>query len=324
MKRILVTYRIPQEGLKQLYENFDVMYPEKPSMTKDEVMSAISEFDGMIAAGVKVDREIMDAAQKLKIISNYGVGYDNVDVEYATKKGIVVANTPHAVTEATAEIAFGLMLSVMRRISDCDRRLRGGELKWGMMNNLGHALYGKTLGIVGMGRIGRAVARRAAAFGMNICYHNRNRIPETAENSIPAVYKTLDRLLEASDVISINTPLTSETYHLIGDRELGLMKRSAFIINTSRGAVIDEQALIGKLREGKIAGAGLDVFEKEPLIPVEMLDLENVVITPHIGTEAVEARIQMAEEASVNIIECFKGARVSNIVNPEVMNNQKK
>lgn len=320
MEKILVTYQIPKEGLKDLFEKYDVTYPDKKALSRDEVVSVISQYDGMIAAGIKVDREMLDAAKKLKIISNYGVGYDNIDVKHATKNGVIVTNTPESVTEATAEIAFGLMLSLSRRITECDRRLRQDRnFKWGMMNNLGYTLFGKSLGIVGMGRIGKSVARRAVASGMKVCYHNRTRLPSETEATLSTTYLPLDELLKVSDIISVHTPLTPQTYHLIGEKEFRLLKPTAFIINTARGTVIDEGILVDYLMNGKIAGAGLDVFEKEPAVPEQLLGLNNVVLTPHIGTEAVETRINMAAEASQNIISYFRDGKADNVVNSEAL-----
>ena len=321
MKKVLVTYPIHREGLTGLFERYDVTYCEEP-MKKAHLASVIGEYDGVLAAGVRMTEAEMAAAGKLKVISVYGAGYDNVDTEAAARYGIVVANIPDTVTESTAETAFGLMLSLMRRITECDRKIRNKTLKWGMMNNLGVNLYGKELGIVGMGRIGRAVAKRAAAFGMRISYYNRNRLDPAVEEECKAVYKGLDDLLQNADVVSLNAPLTPETWHLIGERELNLMKPSAFLVNTARGAVIDEKALISHLQQGRIKGAALDVFENEPRVPEELLELDNVVLSPHLGTEATEVRIQMARDASQNIIDCLEGRKPLYVVNPSVYNSR--
>ena len=274
----------------------------------------------MIAAGINVDEEIMDAAPELKIISVYGAGYDNVDTKAATARGIVVTNIPDVVTDSTAEITLGLMLSVMRRISELDRRLRQDRgFRWSMMTYMGRDLFGKELGIIGMGRIGKAVAKRAAAFGMRISYYTRKRLDPVIEMELEASYKRMDELLQTADVISIHTPLTEETRHLIGYRELSMMKPGAYLINTSRGPVVDEKALVKCLSEGRIAGAGLDVFENEPKISPELLKMDNVVLTPHIGTDTVETRINMNREAARNIIDFFSGRQPFHVVNPEVL-----
>ncbi len=319
MKKILVSYTLPEAGLKPLKQYFDVIYPtDKSSFSREEILEKIPEVDGYLAVNVSVDADVIDAASNLKIIANYGVGYDSIDVEYATQKGIIVTNTPTAVTEATAETAFGLMLSVLRNITYCDRKLRSGDSDsiWGMLQqHTGHSLYGKTLGIIGLGRIGQAVARRAITFGMNILYYQRNRLFDHFEWQSSARYVSLDELLKQSDVVSLHTPLTESTHHLLGATELAKMKPSAYLINTARGPVVDERALIERLQTGKLAGAGLDVFEEEPHIPDELLQLENVVLTPHIGTETIEARIAMAHEAVLNLVTYFEGTTPPHKVN---------
>ncbi|WHH58716.1 NAD(P)-dependent oxidoreductase [Petroclostridium sp. X23] len=320
MKKVLVTYQFPKEGLKELYQHFDVTYPDKQMLNLDEVISVISEYDGLLTWGIKIDNKLLDVATKLRIVSSHGAGYDHIDVKCATDHGVAVANTPTAVTEATAELAFGLMLSLIRRIAEYDRKVRQDKtIKWGLMDNLGHILYGKTLGIIGMGKIGMAVARRAIASGMKVIYTNRNRLTEQIERSCGIIYAPMDELLKLSDVISVHTPLTAQTHHLIGEKEFCTMKPSAVIINTSRGPVLDESALISCLKRGEIAGAGLDVFEKEPIIPAELLHMDNVVLVPHIGTATIETRIDMAAEAAKNIIDYYNGNQASNILNPEVL-----
>ncbi len=319
-KKVLVAYSLPEEDLYDLIEQFDVTRWQHGAMPYEEVLAAIPEFDGVLAAGITVDREIISRARKLKAICVYGAGYDNIDIKAATEHGIVVANIPDTVTESTAELTIGLMLAVMRRITECDRKLRQeSRSAWGMYRNMGCNLYGKELGIIGMGRIGKATARRAVALGMRISYYSRRRLEPADVARLGATYKQLDELLKTADVISIHTPLSDETYHLIGERELSLMKREAFIINTSRGAVIDEKALAARLRAGTLAGAGLDVFEWEPKITPELLTLDNVVLTPHIGTNTHETRTQMNREACRILIDLLNGSRVPNVINPEVL-----
>lgn len=320
-KKVLITYPLGQEGFEELKAGFDVTMMERSGgRFKPEVLKAVKGCHGMIAAGINVDEEIMDAAPELKIISVYGAGYDNVDTKAATARGIVVTNIPDVVTDSTAEITLGLMLSVMRRISELDRRLRQDRgFRWSMMTYMGRDLFGKELGIIGMGRIGKAVAKRAAAFGMRISYYTRKRLDPVIEMELEASYKRMDELLQTADVISIHTPLTEETRHLIGYRELSMMKPGAYLINTSRGPVVDEKALVKCLSEGRIAGAGLDVFENEPKISPELLKMDNVVLTPHIGTDTVETRINMNREAARNIIDFFSGRQPFHVVNPEVL-----
>jgi glyoxylate reductase len=249
----------------------------------------------------------MKSGKNLKIISNYGAGVDNINLHLAGEMGILVTNTPDAVTEPTAELTIGLMLSVMRRISENDRKLRmQAPLEWGIMKNLGNTLSGKMLGIIGMGKIGRSVARRALTFGMRICYFNRNKLDDVVENEFKTSLVALDELLEISDVVSIHTPLTDKTRHLIGETEFKQMKNGAFVINTARGPVIDEIAMVKALDSGKLGGAGLDVFENEPKISPELLQMDNVVLVPHIGTSTTETRINIGIVASQNIIDFFE------------------
>ena len=270
----------------------------------------LPEYDILLAIFSRpIDKEIIDAGKKLKLISNYGVGYNNIDIQYARKKGITVCNTPESVCDPTAELCMALLLGIARRIGEFDRRIRTErEGMWGVMKNLGYGLKGKTLGIIGMGHIGQNVACKAAAFGMNILYYNR-------KTEVPGYKKTdLDSLLKESDFISIHTPLTEATHHLIGERELGLMKKTAFLINTARGAVIDEEVLSRFLEKRQIAGAALDVFEREPHITELLYSLDNVILVPHIGTATYDGRIAMAQEALDNIRNYLNG-KPTNVVN---------
>ncbi len=320
MKKILVAYQIPREGLAVLEDRFKITYPEKEFLTSEEIIQEIPGYDALLQVFTKpVNKAIIKAGNTLKMIANYGVGYNNIDTGYATQKGIVVTNTPNAVCEPTAEMAMGLMLAVMRRIAWCDYQLRHNPgFEWGLMKNLGTGPYGKTLGIIGMGKIGKALARRATAFGMNVIYHNRNRQSQDVEKQYNATYVSMDELLKISDVVSLNCPLTDGTHHLLSSPEFEQMKTGAFVINTARGPVIDEAALVCYLKNGKLGGAGLDVFEEEPSIHSELLRLNNVVMTPHIGTGTIETRIETACEAAQNIIRFFEGRKDISIVNPQV------
>ena len=240
--------------------------------------------------------------------------FDNIDVAYATEKGIQVTNTPDPVTEPTADIAMGLMLDVMRRVSDCNRRLRiPGEISWKLLDNLGYSLWGKTLGIIGMGRIGQALARRAVASGMNIVYYNRTRLAEEIEHRLNARLVSLDELIKNSDVISLNAPHTKHTHHVINERSINMMKPTAVLINTARGPLVDELALARALKEKRIWGAGLDVFEFGHKVSEELLELDNVIITPHIGTQTHDVRNEMAAFVSKNIINFFEGKEISKV-----------
>jgi len=308
--RILVSTRLFDQGFEELMEKYEVVFPEKELFTKQEVINIISGFDGFISTfQFKMDKEVIAAAKgNIKIIANYGVGYNNVDVDYATQCGIVVTNTPDPVIEPTAELALTLMLAAARRLGECDRKMRiPNGLKWGVMQNLGQSLYGKTLGIIGMGRIGQALARRALGCGMNIVYNNRTQLASDIVNLYQARRVELNELLNLSDVISVHTPLTEDTFHLINSNSFQQMKPTAILINTSRGPVVDETALVLALKNRVIAAAGLDVFENEPIISPELFDLDNVVLAPHNGTGTVDARIEMSRFVSQNIIRFFEG-----------------
>jgi lactate dehydrogenase-like 2-hydroxyacid dehydrogenase len=321
MKReILISARVPRIGLKELEEKFDLIYPDEFQFDSNQFIHHIKDADGVLSVFVlPLKRDVLSYAKQLKIIANFGVGYNNIDVDAATDMGIVVCNTPNAVTEPTAEMAMGLMISLLRRISETDRRLKTDpRFKWGMMENLGTSLYGKTLGIIGLGRIGRALAKRAVASGMKIIYYNRRRLPEDLEVQSGAEWVPFRTLITNADVISLHCPLTEETHHLINENEMKLMKDGVFIINTSRGPVINEKILVKYLNSGKIGGAGLDVFEEEPIIQSELYEMNNVVLTPHNSTGTIDTRIELAKEASKNIIDFFEGKKDISIVNPKV------
>lgn len=308
--RVLISTRLLDEGFTELKKHFEVIFPDKDVFSKEEVIQLLPSCDAFLPTfQFKVDKEVIDAAKEsVKIIANFGVGYNNIDVKYATKCGIVVTNTPDPVVEPTAEQAFALMLAAARRVAECDRKLRiENGLKWGVLENLGQTLYGKTLGIIGMGRIGQALARRAMACGMNVVYYNRTRLAHELETTYQTRRLKLVELLAISDVISLHTPLTDQTWHLIDRDSLKLMKPTAIIINTARGSVIDESALTEALQNHWIASAGLDVYEDEPNITPALLELDNVVLAPHSGTATVDTRNEMSRFASQNIIRYFEG-----------------
>ena len=320
-KKILVPYQIPQEGIASLYVHFDVYYPEKGNLTKEEIIELIPDYHGVVSLFTQpFTRDIIEAGKQLEIISNYGVGVNNIDVEAATEKGIVVTNTPESVCEPTAELAFTLMLSAMRRVAECDRNIRTNKgFKWELMENLGSTTWGKIIGIIGMGKIGKAIARRANAFGMKVIYHNRHQLSSDIEKEYNATYVNLDDLLIQSDIVNLSCPYTPDTHHLLSIIEFEQMKPSAFVINTARGPVIEEGALVNALKTKEIAGAGLDVYENEPEIHPGLLDMDNVVLVPHIGTATTETRVESAREAAKNVISFFTGDEDISIVNPEVL-----
>jgi len=319
-KKILVMARIPLSGLTELQEQFDIIYPETFYFSDSDLRKYIIEADGILSVfTAPLKSDVLQLAQSLRIISNFGVGYNNIDLDYATSRGIAVCNTPESVTEPTAEMAMGLIIALMRRISETDRKLRSvSGLKWGMMENLGSSLLGKTLGIIGMGRIGRSLARRAVASGMKVIYYNRTRLDVAVERQYDASLVSFNELIRTADVISLHCPLTDDTHHLIGENELTQMKDGVYIINTARGAVIDERTLVNSLLSGKIGGAGLDVFEEEPTISPELYLMDNVVMTPHNATGTIDTRIATAREASQNLIRFFNGRQDIPIVNKQI------
>ncbi|MGB9608084.1 MAG: glyoxylate reductase [bacterium] len=320
--KVFVTRVIPEEGLKLVLENCDAeIWREETPPPRQVLIEKIKDCEGILCLLTdKIDGEVMDNATKLRIISNYAVGYDNIDVKEATRRKIMVTNTPGVLTETTADLTFALILATARRLVEADKFTRSGKWKsWGPMLFLGRDVYGATLGIIGMGRIGQAVARRAKGFNMKIIYYSRRR-NEEAEKELGAEYRELHSLLKEADIITIHTPLTEETYHLIGEKELSLMKPSAILINTARGAVVDQRALFKALKEKRIFGAGLDVYEKEPIDADDpLLELDNVVVLPHIGSATVETRGRMARMAAENLLAGLRGEIPQNIVNPEVL-----
>lgn len=329
MKRfkVFVTRKILEEGLNMLREKFDVevsdydgVIPRKMLLEKvkgvDAILSLLTD---------TIDAEVMDAAgPNLKVIANYAVGYNNIDVEEATKRGIMVTNTPGVLTETTADLAWALMMAIARRIVEADRFVREGKFRgWEPMLLLGTDVHGATLGIVGFGRIGQAMARRALGFNMKVLYYDSARVPEQVEKELKATYVDLPTLLRESDFVSLHVPLTKETHHLIGEKELRMMKKGAYLINTARGPVVDEKALVKALKEGWIKGAALDVFENEPEVEPELLKLENVVLAPHIASASYATRSRMSIMAAENIIKALSGEIPPNLVNPEVLQKRK-
>ena len=290
--KIAFTTSLPAEGFSRLAAH-ELYAP----LAEAEVL--VSTFD------YPVTREMIASAPHLQLVANFGVGYNNIDLDACRERGIRVTNTPQPVIEPTAELAFALMHDVARRTAEFDRKLRLGQAEpFGVMNNLSHSLYGKTIGIIGMGRIGQALARRAVASGMRIIYHNRRPLSEetTQRLGYTASYVSQEELLQTADFVSLNLPYTPDVKHLIGADELRMMKSTAYLINTARGAHVDEEALVQALKAGEIAGAAMDVYEHEPQIHPELLTLDNVVLSPHTGTGTWEGRIAMCENVCDNIL----------------------
>jgi glyoxylate reductase len=269
----------------------------------------------------RVDRDLLEAGRgKLKIVANVAVGYDNIDVDAATEAGIMISNTPGVLTETTADFAWALLMSVARRIPEAQGFLRAGRFHgWGIMMMLGEDVTGKTLGLAGFGRIGQGVAKRARGFDMRVLFYDPMPGLEDAAAELGAERVDLETLLRESDFLSVHTPLTEDTHHLIGSKQLAIMKSTSFLINTSRGSVVDEAALVEALRDGSIKGAALDVYEHEPNVHPGLLELDNAVITPHIASASVATRARMATMAAENVIAALSGRRPASLVNPEVL-----
>lgn len=320
MKKILFTYNLLPECFTALTDRYEVIFPGRYAFSYEEVSGLIPEVEVLCSMfDFKVDKALMDKASRLQLIANYAVGYNNIDVAYALEKGITVANTPDPVINPTANLALGLIIDAARRITECDRKLRllGTEMKTSVMENLGTDVSGRTLGIVGMGRIGKALAKRANACGMEVLYHNRRQLDIEEETRLNVTYVSKAELLVQSDFVSLNAPYTAETYHLIGEEELMMMKPSAILVNTARGALVDEQALIKALKNGVIRAAGLDVFENGDYPSPELLEMENVVLTPHIGTQTEGGRRAMARAVVNNVIGFIERDRpVSRVLRP--------
>jgi glyoxylate reductase len=316
--KVLVTARIPEQILSLISNEHEVVSnPEDRPMPRSELLEKIVDTEGLLCILQDIiDEELLDRAPKLKMVANIAVGYDNVDVAAATALGIRVSNTPGVLTDATADLAFALILAVARRIVEGDNRTRQGEFKYfAPLLFLGSDVSGKSLGIIGLGNIGKAVARRARGFNMPILYYNRRRIPEAEERELGASYVDVERLLTGSDFVSLHVPLSAETHHLIGKEELARMKPTAFLINASRGPVVDERALVEALKLKRIAGAGLDVYENEPLLTPGLSDLDNVVLLPHTGSATLETRTRMASLAAENLLAGLRGERPPNCLN---------
>jgi glyoxylate reductase len=306
--KVLVTREIPEAGLR-LLEDLDVTVLYERPPTREELLETVRGASGVLSTATeRIDGEVMDAAgEGLKVIANMAVGYDNIDVRAARERGVVVTNTPGVLDETTADVAFMLLLAAARRLGEGERLLRAGKWEWwGPKQLRGLDVWDKKLGIVGMGRIGQAVARRARGFGMEILYHNRSRKYD-AENELGARYLGFEDLLRESDFVSVHTPLTEATRHLIGAEELERMKPESVLVNTSRGPVVDEGALADALESGRIFAAGLDVYEEEPKVHPKLLELENVVLAPHIGSASVETRDRMATLAAENLRAVLSG-----------------
>jgi len=313
--KVLITKRMDESALKLLRsQGFEIDYNDsgKP-LSKEELVERIRDVHAILSVPAdELNREVLERAENLRVIAQKATGYDNIDLEAATERGIIVTNTPDAPAEATADLTFGLMIACARKIVMGDRYLRENrEEAWQEDLFMGKDIYGSTLGIVGYGRIGRAVARRGKGFGMKVIYYSRRRDEEG--------FVEFEELLESSDFVSVHVPLTKETYHMFSEKEFRKMREDAIFVNTSRGKVVDERALVEALKNGEIGGAALDVFEFEPMVSEELKKMENVVLTPHIGTASERAEREMSRCAAENLIAALKGEVPPNVVNREVL-----
>ncbi|MCD6235837.1 MAG: D-glycerate dehydrogenase [Thaumarchaeota archaeon] len=321
---VYVTRKIPEVGIKLLKECCEVRYrDEVPPPSREELLEAVKDVDAIYCTlNEKMDKELIDKAEKLRVIGTMSVGFDHIDLEYATSKGIYVVHTPGVLTETVADHTWALMMAAARRVVEADNMIRKGEwtVPWAPTMLLGHDIYGKVLGVIGLGRIGYAVAKRAKGFNMKILYYDVYR-REDAEKELGIEYASIERILKEADFVTVHVPLTPKTRGLIGEKELKIMKKTAVLVNTARGPVIDQKALTKALQEGWIAAAGLDVFEKEPIDPDDpLLKLKNVVVTPHIASASHDTRNKMAEMAAEGIIKVLRGEKPDNLCNPEVIN----
>ena len=319
--KLLVTRHIYPEAIAILREHADIDYNDSSAgLGADGLAAAAAGAQAIVSQLTdRMDARLMDAAPELKVIANVAVGYDNVDVPAATERGIVVTNTPGVLTDTTADFAFTLLMAAARRVTEAERFLRSGKWhQWEIDMMCGHDIHHHTLGILGLGRIGRAVARRARGFEMRVLYNDQNRASEADERALGLEFTDVQSLLRDADFVSLHVPLTDATRHYIGADELALMKPGAILVNTSRGPVVDEEALADALERGAIAGAGLDVFENEPTVSPRLLALDNVVLAPHIASASIKTRTRMCTMAAENAVAVLAGNRPDNPVNPEV------
>lgn len=318
MARVVVTGKIPVGGLARLKAEHDVVaWESEDAISRAELLSMVSGADAIVSLLTeKIDDELLDAAgPQLKSVSNVAVGYNNIDVPACEKRGVLVTNTPGVLTDATADIAMSLILMATRRLGEGERVIRAQQpWQWGMFYMLGMGLQGRQLGIVGMGQIGIATARRAKAFGMNIAYTRRSPLEDHVIEELDAKFMTMDELIESSDVVSLHCPYSPATHHLISENQFARMKPSAYLINTARGPIVNEEALVQALKAGEIAGAGLDVFENEPAVHPGLLELDNAVLIPHLGSATVETRAAMADIAATNALAILAGQGAPNLV----------
>lgn len=322
--KVYVTRELPERGLNMIKKYFDAeVWPDYAPPPKKVIIDKVKNVDALVPLlSDKIDAEVFNAASKLKIVSQLAVGFDNIDLAEATKRGIYVTNTPEVLTDTTADFAWALLMAVARRVAEADRYVRGGQWKvaWHPAMLSGRDVHGATIGVVGAGRIGYAVAKRAKGFDMKILFYDVDPARTEIEKNLGGKKVDLDTLLRESDFVTLHPPLMKETHHLINAEKLKLMKKTAYLINNSRGPVVDEKALYDALKKGQIAGAGLDVFEQEPAsLDNPLLKLDNVVVAPHISSASLETRSKMSEMVADNLIAFFQGKKPPNLVNTDVL-----
>ncbi|MGB7343143.1 MAG: D-glycerate dehydrogenase [Pirellulaceae bacterium] len=319
--RIFLTRQLPPQCMQALQEKSHLtMNSHDRYLSKQEIVDAVRDVDGLLCLLTDtIDADILDANPNLKVVANYAVGFNNVDVAAAAQRKIPVTNTPGVLTETTADMAFALLMTAGRRVAEGDRFVRSKAWEgWGPLQFLGADITGATLGLIGLGRIGKAMLRRAKGFDMNVIYWNRTRMDAAEERDLGVKYRSMEEVLQQSDFVSLHVALNDATRHLVGADQLAMMKPTATIINTARGPVIDEKALVAALKSGAIASAGLDVYENEPLLEPELYELENAVIAPHLGSATLGTRTLMGNMAIDNCLAACRGERPPNLVNPEI------
>lgn len=327
MERIYITRPIFPEVLRTLQERFVVdMNPDDRVLSRAELIDRSGSTTGLLSFLTDtVDADVLKAAPNLRVVANFAVGFNNIDVSTATRLGIAVTNTPGVLTESTADFTWALLMAVSRRVCEGDRFVREGRFDaWGPQMLLGHDVFGKTLGLIGLGRIGRAVARRAQGFRMKVLYNGPDAIPDDIVRELGVERVDIQEMFRRSDFISIHVPLLPSTKHLLDDEAFQLMKPNCIVINTSRGPVVNEQALVRALAARKIAGAGLDVYEREPQIEPELLRMDNVVLAPHIASASWDTRMKMCSMAADNLTAVLEGIRPPNLVNPDVWDSRRR
>ena len=323
--KILVTREVFDETLEFLAQHCEVESNQPDAAFAPEVLvQKLADKDGVMCALTdRVDATLIERCPRLKAVANIAVGYNNIDLAACTARGVMATNTPGVLDDSTADLAWALMLGAARRLTELERRVRGGEWKgWRLKQWLGVDVHHATLGIFGMGRIGQAIARRAAGFEMKVLYHNRNRVDSSIERRINATYVAKDELLRQADFVVLQVPYSPETHHMIGPAELKLMKPTAILVNSTRGGVVDDVALIAALKQGVIRAAGLDVFENEPSLNPGFLELDNVVLMPHIGSSTEATRRAMAMTAAKNLVAALTGGTPPNLLNPDARGRQ--